>query len=631
MFGAPSKSAQTKSAHITSAPRGFSVRVFKTPVISSSFAHTAAAKFDVGYCAPSWYGLSGAASGTTTSTNNNNPHPNPHHPNPALLSSGRPLQRQFSSSGATHAHAFLAADFIYERSVSSRSDLTDTETGSGSVTESSTPTSIVTTESSPFSRDVPVVERSIEGEDPETTPTPQHASVPVPTTRFPSLAQAQSALRSFFDYAAPAISRSASQQQQHSQQIPPPLPVPVPAELPRMMPTSSNGPVQLPNGERMYPPPPSESEVGEAQRLAERNAQEFNSAGSAYYQAGFSLTPTTTPRHAPQIYTSAPSTASSSSTLVEPSRPRPRRDSLSGRYEQMNVRQREAYMSAFARGPMEIPSVVRSDDGDSDPPERTRRNSSSGAMHSSVPVLPSERQRERSSSRSPQQAPARPSSTPPLPRIDTSVHVPRMPPPMPPLPVHTAPAPSPAPSMARTRTPMAGPRGLPAEPQRRRSDGDQPLRAPGPAPMPCAQPEMDGSAAVGSRPTRPGATPLDPQRRRSDGFQNVVPLPQQSQQQQGGPRNVRWTDNLVAPSPVLANQRRKGWFNRRGDQLWTNDGAYKPSPPGQEYPPDLRDYPAYGNGWMNEEGVRIDMGHRHMPKAPLRSALKQRIVNIQHE
>ena len=59
------------------------------------------------------------------------------------------------------------------------------------------------------------------------------------------------------------------------------------------------------------------------------------------------------------------------------------------------------------------------------------------------------------------------------------------------------------------------------------------------------------------------------------------------------------------------------------DQLWTNKGDYKPAPPGQEYPPDLACYPDYGEGWMNEEGVRIDMQHRLIPKAPLRSALKR--------
>ncbi|KAI0366051.1 hypothetical protein BV20DRAFT_1003016 [Pilatotrama ljubarskyi] len=88
-------------------------------------------------------------------------------------------------------------------------------------------------------------------------------------------------------------------------------------------------------------------------------------------------------------------------------------------------------------------------------------------------------------------------------------------------------------------------------------------------------------------------------------------------------RTVRWTEELVCPSPVPPENRRKGWFNRRGDQLWTNDGQFRMPEPGQEYPPDLAHYPEPNTGWMNEEGVRIDMQHRLVPKRPLRSALKQ--------
>ncbi|KAJ3714365.1 hypothetical protein C8R42DRAFT_559808, partial [Lentinula raphanica] len=87
-------------------------------------------------------------------------------------------------------------------------------------------------------------------------------------------------------------------------------------------------------------------------------------------------------------------------------------------------------------------------------------------------------------------------------------------------------------------------------------------------------------------------------------------------------RCVRWNEELICPSPIWPSQRRKGWFNRRGDQLWTNGGAFRSPPPGGEYPPDLDGYPNYGEGWMNEECIRIDMVHRLIPKAPLRSALK---------
>lgn len=55
-----------------------------------------------------------------------------------------------------------------------------------------------------------------------------------------------------------------------------------------------------------------------------------------------------------------------------------------------------------------------------------------------------------------------------------------------------------------------------------------------------------------------------------------------------GARTVRWNQDLHLPSPVH-RERRKGWFNARGDQLWTNSGAYKPPNPGEEYPEDLRE------------------------------------------
>jgi hypothetical protein len=56
-------------------------------------------------------------------------------------------------------------------------------------------------------------------------------------------------------------------------------------------------------------------------------------------------------------------------------------------------------------------------------------------------------------------------------------------------------------------------------------------------------------------------------RRYSDGDQNP-PLRSsvESSGRSSAPpiRSVRWTENLICPSPVLATQRRKGWFNRRG-------------------------------------------------------------------
>ncbi|KAI9568020.1 hypothetical protein HD554DRAFT_1999734, partial [Boletus coccyginus] len=88
-------------------------------------------------------------------------------------------------------------------------------------------------------------------------------------------------------------------------------------------------------------------------------------------------------------------------------------------------------------------------------------------------------------------------------------------------------------------------------------------------------------------------------------------------------RSVRWLEELVCPSPILPSQRRKGWFNRRGDQLWRNDGSYKPPAPGEDYPEELDDYPEPFEGWQNEDGVRIDVNRRLIPKAPPRPVLKR--------
>ena len=102
---------------------------------------------------------------------------------------------------------------------------------------------------------------------------------------------------------------------------------------------------------------------------------------------------------------------------------------------------------------------------------------------------------------------------------------------------------------------------------------------------------FEAPAALSGSPTR-GATPYDKssmpvktgssssnstdqefvppeqptQRRYSDGDQNPPPKPVESSGRNSAPliRSVRWTENLVCPSPVPASQRRKGWFNRRG-------------------------------------------------------------------
>ncbi|KAG6332107.1 hypothetical protein ID866_6981, partial [Astraeus odoratus] len=78
--------------------------------------------------------------------------------------------------------------------------------------------------------------------------------------------------------------------------------------------------------------------------------------------------------------------------------------------------------------------------------------------------------------------------------------------------------------------------------------------------IPTSAPGSDADGEISTR----------PQRRNSDGDKTRI----------HPPRRVR---SQTAPVP---RQRRKGWFNRRGDQLWRNDGSYKPPPPGEAYPPD---------------------------------------------
>ncbi|KAK0230936.1 hypothetical protein IW262DRAFT_445109 [Armillaria fumosa] len=147
------------------------------------------------------------------------------------------------------------------------------------------------------------------------------------------------------------------------------------------------------------------------------------------------------------------------------------------------------------------------------------------------------------------------------------------------------------------------------KPPRRYSDGEDPT--PGPSSTDVSRDRKDSGASVF--------------RRRSDGDQVPPHLafnPVRLSSNAGAARSVRWNQNLICPSPIWPEQRRKGWFNRRGDQLWTNTGTYKTPEPGDEFPLDLDGYPEPGQGWMNEDGVRIDMMHHLVPKPPLRSALK---------
>jgi hypothetical protein len=123
------------------------------------------------------------------------------------------------------------------------------------------------------------------------------------------------------------------------------------------------------------------------------------------------------------------------------------------------------------------------------------------------------------------------------------------------------------------------------EPLRRHSDGDEPYNSS--APFPPRSATLHDKP--GSNSTKVMLTPTNvvnsahasyssgsahaepqPQRRYSDGDQAQPPSRRASAQALSGRssapllRSVRWTENLICPSPILARQRRKGWFNRRG-------------------------------------------------------------------
>ncbi|KAF4579761.1 hypothetical protein EYR36_001580 [Pleurotus pulmonarius] len=147
---------------------------------------------------------------------------------------------------------------------------------------------------------------------------------------------------------------------------------------------------------------------------------------------------------------------------------------------------------------------------------------------------------------------------------------------------------------------------------------------PAPSGPPASRRPLPGPRRMNSDPVPPSVPRIPPPPRRNTGGEHLLQPPASDADKCVLARlRVRWNETLICPSPVKPGDRRKGWFNRRGDQLWTNDGSYKPASPGEEFPVDLDSYPEYGVGWMNESGIRIDMEHRLIPKAPLRSALKQ--------
>lgn len=83
-----------------------------------------------------------------------------------------------------------------------------------------------------------------------------------------------------------------------------------------------------------------------------------------------------------------------------------------------------------------------------------------------------------------------------------------------------------------------------------------------------SMPVKSGSSSSSNSTEQEYVPPEQPtQRRYSDGDQNLPPPRSvESSGRSSAPliRSVRWTENLICPSPVPPCPRRKGWFNRRG-------------------------------------------------------------------
>lgn len=133
-----------------------------------------------------------------------------------------------------------------------------------------------------------------------------------------------------------------------------------------------------------------------------------------------------------------------------------------------------------------------------------------------------------------------------------------------------------APLEADTRTLPYRSRTPHPEPRRRRSDGDRPADdtpslARSSTPYEKASnpsnpvPSTGQTSFLVNAPGHPISPELpEPQRRYSDGDQSIPARPVTATGMNSALRSVRWNDNLICPSPIFPNQRRKGWYNRRG-------------------------------------------------------------------
>ena len=124
-----------------------------------------------------------------------------------------------------------------------------------------------------------------------------------------------------------------------------------------------------------------------------------------------------------------------------------------------------------------------------------------------------------------------------------------------------------APALARTMSTRAGPASS--------FPGPQPLlktsnAEPFPPSMSAVPPAPAPVASISASPPRREARTPSPQNASQVGgapgaMQTPSPIQTNGSPTSAAPkRNVRWNDTLVCPSPILPENRRKGWFNRRG-------------------------------------------------------------------
>lgn len=124
-----------------------------------------------------------------------------------------------------------------------------------------------------------------------------------------------------------------------------------------------------------------------------------------------------------------------------------------------------------------------------------------------------------------------------------------------------------APALARTMSTRAGPANSFPGPQVVPKNPSAEVTVPPPSIPPVSSAPPPVVVIPASPPRRDTRTP-SPQNATHSGIPSgamQTPSPTQSSPTSApSKRNVRWNDNLVCPSPILPEHRRRGWFNRRG-------------------------------------------------------------------